>query len=258
MIKLSSGIAGTDFDLLAINPSRYNITMCGIAGVIYSDPERTPNAWVLGAMGESIAHRGPDAEGFLREPGVGMVHRRLSIIDLAGGDQPIGNEDGSLQVIFNGEIYNYRALRADLEARGHRFQTRSDTEVLVHLFEEHGAGLVDHLRGMFAFALWDRDQRCLLLARDRLGIKPLYVYRDGEKLLFGSELKAILAYPGIDRSVDASALEDYLAMGMVPGSRSIFHSIEKLPPRTSCWSGARTGSVAPPLLELVDRARPRA
>jgi asparagine synthase (glutamine-hydrolysing) len=181
-------------------------------------------------MGASIAHRGPDAEGFLSEPGVGLVHRRLSIIDLSGGDQPIGNEDGSLQVVFNGEIYNYQELRAGLEARGHRFRTRSDTEVLVHLYEEHGEDLVDRLRGMFAFALWDRPRRRLLLARDRLGIKPLYVYRDAEKLLFASEPKAILAHPGVPRDVDPAALEDYLGLGMVPGSRSIFRGIEKLPP----------------------------
>jgi asparagine synthase (glutamine-hydrolysing) len=181
-------------------------------------------------MGRSIAHRGPDAEGFLNEPGLGLVHRRLSIIDLSGGDQPIGNEDGSVQVVFNGEIYNFQELRRGLEARGHRFRTNSDTETLVHLYEEEGESLVERLRGMFAFALWDRVNRRLVLARDRLGIKPLYVYRDAEKLLFGSELKAILAHPGIGREVDAEALEDYLAFGMVPGSRSIFRNIEKLPP----------------------------
>src|SRR5205807_7068493 len=118
-------------------------------------------------------------------PGMGLVHRRLSIIDLSGGNQPLGNEDGSVQVVFNGEIYNYQGLRAQLEARGHRFRTRADTEVLVHLYEEDGDRLVERLRGMFAFALWDRPRRRLVLARDRLGIKPLYVYRDGEKLVFG-------------------------------------------------------------------------
>ncbi|HEX8200999.1 MAG TPA: asparagine synthase (glutamine-hydrolyzing) [Isosphaeraceae bacterium] len=204
--------------------------MCGIAGILYSDPARPVDRAVLKAMGDAIAHRGPDAEGFLVEPGLGLAHRRLSIIDLAGGDQPISNEDGSVQVVFNGEIYNYRELRAGLEARGHRFRTHSDTEVLVHLYEEKGQALVESLRGMFAFALWDRPGRHLLLARDRLGIKPLYVCRDGEKLLFGSELKAILAYPGLRRAVDVAALEDYLTYGMVPGARSIFRAIEKLPP----------------------------
>src|SRR5437763_10610459 len=136
--------------------------MCGMAGVLFSDARRPADPDVLRAMGERIAHRGPDAEGFWVEPGVGLVHRRLAIIDLAGGDQPIGNEDGSVQVVFNGEIYNYRELRAGLEARGHHFRTRSDTETLVHLYEEHGEGLVERLRGMFAFALWDGARRQLL------------------------------------------------------------------------------------------------
>ena len=164
------------------------------------------------------------------EPGIGLAHRRLSIIDLEGGDQPIGNEDGSIQVVFNGEIYNYQELRRGLEARGHRFRTKSDTEVLVHLYEEHGTALVDRLRGMFAFALWDQNQRRLVLARDRLGLKPLYLYRDAEKLVFGSEIKAILASPGIARAVDPAAVEDYFAYGMVPGARTIFQGITKLPP----------------------------
>src|SRR5262249_39400408 len=135
-----------------------------------------------------------------------------------------------VQVVFNGEIYNFRDLRAGLEARGHRFRTRTDTEVLVHLYEEHGEHLVNRLRGMFAFALWDRKNKSLLLARDRLGIKPLYTYRDDEKLIFGSELKAILAYPGIRRRIDVGALENYFAFGVVPGTRSIFQGIEKLAP----------------------------
>jgi asparagine synthase (glutamine-hydrolysing) len=204
--------------------------MCGIAGVLYADPDRPADPAVLKAMGEAIAHRGPDGEGFWAEPGVGLVHRRLSIIDLSGGGQPLGNEDGSVQVVFNGEIYNFQELRADLEARGHRFRTRSDTEVLVHLYEEEGEHLVDRLRGMFTFALWDRRRRRLLLARDRVGIKPLYVYRDAEKLLFGSEIKALLAHPGVERTIDVAGLEDYLAFGMIPGAGSIFRRVEKLPP----------------------------
>jgi asparagine synthase (glutamine-hydrolysing) len=204
--------------------------MCGIAGILYADPERPVDRAVLAAMADAIAHRGPDAEGFLVEPGVGLAHRRLAIIDLEGGDQPIGNEDDSVQVVFNGEIYNYAGLRTGLEARGHRFRTRSDTEVLVHLYEEHGDDLVHRLRGMFAFALWDRSRRRLLLARDRVGIKPLYVYRDGEKLLFGSELKALLAYPGLPRAVDPAAVEDFLTFGMVPGPRAVFRGFEKLAP----------------------------
>ena len=187
---------------------------------------------LLEAMGRAIAHRGPDAEGFLAEPGLGLAHRRLSIIDPAGGDQPIGNEDCSVQVIFNGEIYNFRgSLRTDLERRGHVFRTRSDTEVLVQLYEDMG----DKLGGTAAWHVrlcgsGTARRRRLVLARDRVGIKPLYIFRDGEKLVFGSELKAILAVPGIPRAVDAEALEDYLAFGMVPGPHSIFRGIEKLPP----------------------------
>jgi asparagine synthase (glutamine-hydrolysing) len=204
--------------------------MCGIAGVLYEDPSRLPDRGVLAAMGGQLAHRGPDAQGFWVAPGVGLVHRRLSIIDLGGGGQPIGNEDHSVQVVFNGEIYNYRALRSGLRERGHHLRTESDTEVLVHLYEDMGERLVERLRGMFAFALWDRPRGQLLLARDRLGIKPLYVYRDGEKLLFGSELKAILAHPDVARSLDVTALEDYLTFGVVPGAKSIFSRVEKLPP----------------------------
>src|SRR5947209_7589572 len=128
--------------------------MCGISGLIYADRDRPVVPAILKAMAGAIAHRGPDAAGFLGEPGVGLAHRRLSIIDLAGGNQPIGNEDGSVQVVFNGEIYNYQEIRAGLESRGHRFRTGSDTEILVHLYEENGEDLVDRLRGMFAFALW--------------------------------------------------------------------------------------------------------
>jgi asparagine synthase (glutamine-hydrolysing) len=208
--------------------------------MIYADRLRPVEPRLLKAMGDRIAHRGPDAEGFWNDPGVGLVHRRLSIIDLEGGDQPIGNEDGSVQVVFNGEIYNYQELRGGLEARGHRFRTRSDTEVLVHLYEEQGSALVEELRGMFAFALWDRTRQELVLARDRLGLKPLYIYRDAEKLVFGSEIKAILACPGISRAIDPAAVEDYLAYGMVPGARTIFRAIEKLPPAHVLTAGPGT------------------
>ena len=204
--------------------------MCGITGILYADAARPVDRAVLKQMADAIAHRGPDAEGYWCAPGVGLAHRRLSIIDLSGGDQPMGNEDGSIQVVFNGEIYNFRELRERLIRHGHVLRTSSDTEVIVHLYEEHGEELAGELRGMFAFALWDARRRRLLLARDRVGIKPLYVYRGGEKLLFGSELKAILAYPEIEREIDPEALEDYLALGIVPGHRSIFRRIEKLPP----------------------------
>ncbi|MDA0589200.1 MAG: hypothetical protein O2820_13650 [Planctomycetota bacterium] len=173
--------------------------MCGIAGVVYSDPVRRVDPQVLSRMAASIAHRGPDAEGVwnsseqlhsgrvsISAPAaqVGLVHRRLSIIDLESGRQPIGNEDDSIQIVFNGEIYNFRELRRDLESRGHSFRTRSDTEVIVHLYEEYGEACVSRLRGMFAFAIWDGRRRKLFLARDRVGIKPLFVRFDSAKLVF--------------------------------------------------------------------------
>ncbi|MCA9060389.1 MAG: asparagine synthetase B, partial [Planctomycetaceae bacterium] len=147
--------------------------MCGIAGVLYDDHQRTVDAELLRAMGAAIRHRGPDGQGTFRAGPVGLVHQRLAIIDLAGGHQPMSNEDESVQVVFNGEIYNYREIRDDLAARGHDFRTNSDTEVLAHLYEEVGAEMCSRLRGMFAFALWDRRDDTVLLARDRLGIKPL-------------------------------------------------------------------------------------
>lgn len=203
--------------------------MCGIAGVLYADQHRPAEMTILQSMGDAIAHRGPDGEGFFRAGNVGLVHRRLAIIDLAGGDQPIANEDESVNVVFNGEIYNYPELRSQLESRGHSFRTRSDTEVLVHLYEDCGDDLAQHLRGMFAFAIWDARARRLTLGRDHLGQKPLYIYRDQEKLIFGSELKAILAHPGVDRAIAPEAIEDYLTFGVIPGARSVFQRIERLP-----------------------------
>lgn len=202
--------------------------MCGIAGVLYADSNRSVSAELLTEMGNAIAHRGPDGEGTFRAGSVGLVHRRLAIIDLEGGRQPLSNEDESIHVVFNGEIYNYQELRRGLETRGHIFRTNSDTEVLVHLYEEHGADLCTHLRGMFAFAIWDARRHELLLARDHLGQKPLFIYRDNEKLVFGSELKAILAHPNLDRSIDPAAIEDYLTFGFIPGQRSIFTKVMKL------------------------------
>jgi asparagine synthase (glutamine-hydrolysing) len=204
--------------------------MCGIAGIMYASPERRVDPGLLDRMAHTIAHRGPNDSSVWTTSGVGLAHRRLSIIDLEGGHQPIGNEDGSIQVIFNGEIYNYRDLRTDLQARGHILRTGSDTEVLVHSYEEWGDEFVTRLRGMFAFAIWDGRRRRMLLGRDRLGIKPLYIYRDPEKLLFASELKAILADPSVARQVDDGALQEYLAFGRTLGERSIFRGISKLPP----------------------------
>jgi asparagine synthase (glutamine-hydrolysing) len=181
-------------------------------------------------MSRRLEHRGPDSDGIFDEGGVALAARRLSIIDLEGGDQPIANEDGSVVVVQNGEIYNHRELRRELEGRGHRFATAADTEVLVHLYEEHGEGFVERLRGMFAIALWDARAGRLLLARDRFGIKPLY-YRhvDGE-LAFASELKAMLELPGFSREIDPRAVSAYLAFNSIPAPLTIFAEARKLPP----------------------------
>lgn len=205
---------------------------------------------MLRTMGDSIAHRGPDGAGYYSAGNVGLVHRRLAIIDLSGGDQPIANEDESVHVVFNGEIYNYQDLRARLEARGHQFRTQSDTEVLVHLYEEYGRELVTELRGMFAFALWDARNRRLLLARDHVGQKPLYVYQDAEKLVFGSEMKAILAHPEIDRTLSPEAIEDYLTFGVIPGERSIFRRVRRLPAAHTLLIDATAG-------ESIELVRPQ-
>src|SRR6266545_4907164 len=204
--------------------------MCGIFGVCGDHADGVESLGVLRAMGEALIHRGPDEGGTHREPGVGLGMRRLSIIDLKTGHQPLANEDGSIWVVFNGEIYNYRELTANLLARGHRFATASDTETLVHLYEEHGADCVRYLRGMFAFALWDAWKCTLLLARDRLGIKPLYYTQTPHGLVFGSELKALIASPWVRQEIDPRALAAYLRFGYVPDPLSILKGVVKLPP----------------------------
>jgi len=181
-------------------------------------------------MGETLFHRGPDEAGMHTAPGVGLGMRRLSIIDLKTGHQPLHNEDRSVWVVFNGEIYNYRELTVDLLARGHHFATASDTETLVHLYEEHGADCVRHLRGMFAFALWDSRKQTLLLARDRLGIKPLYYAQTPRGVVFGSELRALIASSWVRRGVDPRGLAAYLRFGYVPDPLSILEGVAKLPP----------------------------
>jgi asparagine synthase (glutamine-hydrolysing) len=203
--------------------------MCGIAGIVNTNREGV-DAQIVHAMCQSIVHRGPDDEGIFVKDGVGLGMRRLSIIDLAGGHQPIFNEDGSVWIVFNGEIYNFPELRRELDARGHRFSTRSDTEVIVHLYEEHGAECVNKLRGMFAFALYDQRRRKLLLARDRLGIKPLHYVLDNGRLLFGSEIKAILAAAPELNDIDSHALLQYFYFGYIPDPLTAFTSIKKLPP----------------------------
>src|SRR5688572_17409265 len=179
--------------------------MCGIAGYV---GKGSPEA--LAAMLPLLKHRGPDGEGLHVEPGVGLGMTRLAIIDVVGGRQPMTNDDESVWLVLNGEIYNFRELRPLLEARGHTFRTRSDTEVLLRAYEAFGDACVEHLRGMFAFALWDRRRRRLLLVRDRLGKKPLYYWRSPECVLFASEIKALLGHPAISREVDADALHHYL------------------------------------------------
>jgi asparagine synthase (glutamine-hydrolysing) len=203
--------------------------MCGICGLVNLDGATAPDPVALAAMNETLVHRGPDSDGSVIEGACGLAMRRLSIIDLAGGDQPIGNEDGRIQVIQNGEIYNYRELMDDLRGRGHSFSTHSDTEVMVHLYEDHGPGFVERLRGMFALAIWDARRNRLVLARDRFGIKPLY-YRvvDGQ-LSFASELKALLRQPGFSREIDHEALESFLAFNSIPAPLTIFKEARKLP-----------------------------
>src|SRR3979490_1602737 len=177
--------------------------MCGIAGILEFGRDARASAGALREMCRVISHRGPDDDGFYTGGSVGIGMRRLSIVDVAGGHQPISNEDGTLWIVFNGEIYNHLALREQLITRGHRYSTHSDTETVIHLYEEYGADCVQHLRGMFAFAIWDRDKKTLFIARDRLGIKPLYYQLTPERLLFGSEIKVLLSnssmHPELDR-----------------------------------------------------------
>lgn len=214
--------------------------MCGIAGRVVARKSIEVGPTEVGqmdvalvrAMSAALAHRGPDDEGLVVREGCALAHRRLSIVDLAGGHQPLSNEDGTVWVVYNGEIYNHGELRKNLQARGHVFRTRSDTEVIVHAYEEDGPRCVERFRGMFAFALWDTRRRRLVLARDRLGIKPLYYTLSGSTLSFASELKALLADPGLDRSIDEDALSCYLALRYVPAPATLLSSVRKLPPAT--------------------------
>jgi len=213
--------------------------MCGIVGIARSPEIGGTGAEVVRRMASTIRHRGPDDEGFFEAERVILGMRRLSIIDLEGGHQPIANEDGTVHVVCNGEIYNFKTLRADLERLGHRFRTASDVEVIVHLYEDHGERCVDHLSGMFGFALWDARRRKLLLARDRFGQKPLYFARIGGGVAFGSEVKALLELPGIRAKIDTAALREHLSMGYAVAPRTLFRGIEKLPPATRLvWDGA--------------------
>jgi asparagine synthase (glutamine-hydrolysing) len=204
--------------------------VCGIYGALSHRPERSVPTDLLERMGQVLTHRGPDGGGHHVSGPLGMGMRRLSIIDLTGGEQPMSNEDATVWVVYNGEIYNYRELTTELTARGHRFATRSDTEVLVHLYEEHGERCVEWLRGMFAFAIWDDARRRLLLGRDRLGIKPLYYAWTTDGFVFGSELKALTQSPWLTPRPDRRGLAAYLQHGYVPDPLSILEGVFKLPP----------------------------
>jgi len=205
--------------------------MCGITGIFDTCGSSNISRVVLQRMNDSQLHRGPDEGNLHIEPGVGLGHRRLSIIDIATGQQPLFNEDASVVVVFNGEIYNYQQLIPELQALGHVFHTKSDTEVIVHAWESWGPDCVKRFRGMFAFALWDRNRQTFFMARDRLGVKPMYyALLDDGTLLFGSELKSILAHGGLRRDIDPLAVEEYFALGYVAEPRAIFKQARKLPP----------------------------
>ena len=207
--------------------------MCGIVGIAANRAVGDAENAIVRSMASAMIHRGPDDEGFYSHDSVVMGMRRLSIIDLEGGHQPISNEDGTVWVVCNGEIYNFRQLRTMLESLGHTFSCNSDVEVIVHLYEEYGRAFVDHLSGMFGIALWDSNQERLMLVRDRMGMKPLYFAtgQDG-RLSWASEIKSLLAVPGIDVELDFDALREHLTLGYAVAPRTIFKGVHKLPPAT--------------------------
>jgi asparagine synthase (glutamine-hydrolysing) len=219
--------------------------MCGIAGFVDLARQPDPDG-VLGRMTGAIQHRGPDDFGYHSDESVRLGHRRLSIIDLATGHQPMANEDSTLWIVYNGEIFNHAALRAGLEQAGHRYQTHSDTETILHAYEQHGAGCVDHFRGMFAFALWDRPNRRLFCARDRLGIKPFYYYWDGRLFAFASEIKALLQHPQIAARLEESSLPEYLAFGYTGDEHTLFSRILRLPPGSTLTLEIGADGLQPP------------
>jgi asparagine synthase (glutamine-hydrolysing) len=204
--------------------------MCGITGIVYFNKERKIAPEVLKSMADVIHHRGPDDEGYHIQKNVGLAFRRLSIIDLNTGHQPLSNHDDSIHIIFNGEIYNYQEHRDALKRKGYIFKTTTDTEVILHLYEEYGTKCLQYLRGMFAFALWDSNKEQLFCARDRFGIKPFYYYADGEKFVFGSEIKSILKEGGIDTALSYEALNSFFAFGYITSDKAIYEKIKKLQP----------------------------
>jgi asparagine synthase (glutamine-hydrolysing) len=215
--------------------------MCGICGIYNFDSSEVVQDTLVRSMSDTLVHRGPDDEGLFVDRNVGLGHRRLSIIDLDTGHQPLFNEDGSVVIVFNGEIYNFRSLRRDLETRGHRFNTRTDTECIIHGYEQWGIQIVHRLRGMFALAIWDRRANALFIARDRLGKKPLYYFLDKHRLIFASEIKAILEDATVPRRVNIEALSDYLSLLYIPAPKTIYQDIFKLPP--GHWLLARRDNV---------------
>lgn len=227
--------------------------MCGIVG-LFNFSGQSVDQDILRKMMSAIRHRGPDGEGELLDNEVGLGHRRLSIIDVSGGAQPIGNEDDTIQVVFNGEIYNFVELRDQLAKCGHQFKTRSDTEVIVHAYEQWGKGCVKRFNGMFAFALWDKRKREVFIARDHLGIKPFYYIRVGDTLLFASEIKALLEHPSCPREVDVEALAELFTFRYVPSPRTLFQRIMKLPPAHSMTVSA-AGVIIERFWDWVPRSR---
>src|SRR5918998_618204 len=216
--------------------------MCGINGIALSSrARRDVDAGVVERMRDVIAHRGPDDCGIFIDGAVGLGHRRLSIVDVASGHQPMTNEDGTLHIVYNGEIYNHSDYREGLEARGHVYRTHCDTETILHLYEEEGARAVERLRGMFAFALWDERRQELFIARDRLGVKPLYyVHRADGSLFFASEIKALLAAGAVAPELNFPALPDYLANHATSGDETLFSGVKRLPPgHTLLWRDGR-------------------
>ena len=224
--------------------------MCGISGFLYFD-SRPVDPKVAVRMSDVQKHRGPDESGVHIGRNIALAHRRLSIIDLSTGKQPLSNEDGTIWISFNGEIYNFEDLNRRLAAQ-HQFRTKSDTETIVHLYEQYPQEFVPMLRGMFAFALWDESNATLILARDRVGKKPLYYYLDDEKLVFASEIKAILCHENLDLEIDEQAVSDYVSLGYIPAPKSIYRRIRKVRPghflkshRTRCSRSLLLGSSIP-------------
>jgi asparagine synthase (glutamine-hydrolysing) len=199
--------------------------MCGICGILELDDRHRDSSEHVKSMVQTLVHRGPDDAGYYLNPPVAFGFRRLSIVDVSGGHQPMSNEDGTIWIVFNGEIYNHASLRPDLERRGHRYNTRSDTETILHLYEEYGDDCVHHLRGMFAFAIWDSSKRRLLCARDRLGIKPFYYAVTQGRFAFASEIKSLFEVPGLRPEINHHGLPEFFALGYLSASASLFQGV---------------------------------